>query len=234
VRLVDERVPPVLLGDPEAVQHHLRPQPSRCERHRGGAVRCELVGLHEREPRDGDLGEVVVEPDGAAVVDVEVGGAVGDLDQQTTALPDQQWEREVAGDDVGVDGQPQQAQPLVERVLPHRPVPLGERITAPHVVDEHVEAALLAIDPFDERPDLLGIEVIHLRADPDAAGGRHELGGLLDRLGTVHLRTLRTGRAPGRVHRRTRGPELHRDAATGATRRTGDERDLALQRAGGH
>jgi transposase len=36
---------PVVLGDPEALQHHLRPQPTRCQRHRSGAV---LDWLYQR------------------------------------------------------------------------------------------------------------------------------------------------------------------------------------------
>ena len=56
----------------------------------------------------------------------------------------------MAGDGVGLDGQPQRVQPEVERRLPHRLVPLHRR-RAPDVVDEHVESALLGVDALDQR-----------------------------------------------------------------------------------
>ena len=50
--------------------------------------------------------------------------------------------------------------------------------------------ALLAFDARDERAHLVGHEVVDLDRDAAAAGVVDELGGLFDRLGPVHLRSL--------------------------------------------
>jgi hypothetical protein len=47
---------------------------------------------------------------------------------------------------------------------------MGERVTAPDVADEQVEAALLAVDPLDEAADLRGVGVVGLDGDGAAAG----------------------------------------------------------------
>ena len=70
--------------------------------------------------------------------------------------------------------------------------------------------------------------------DPDAAGSRHELGGLLDRLRAVVLRTSLPGAAARAVHGRARLSERHSSTASGAAGRAGDQRDLAIERSGHH
>ena len=76
-------------------------------------------------------------------------------------------------------------QPVVEVVLPHRLVPLEQLLAAPDVVDQHVEPALLGVDALDQRPHLLGHEVVDPHGDAPAARRGDQLGGLLDRLRPV-------------------------------------------------
>ena len=135
----------------------------------------------------------------------------------------------VARDQVRVDRQAQEPQAVVEVVLPHRRVPLEEVLGAPDVVDEHVEAALLGVDPRDQGRDLRGVEVVDRDRDPLATRRRHELGGLLDRLRPVDLGAPLARRAAGRVDGRARLAEADGDAASGAAGRPGDEGDAAFQ-----
>jgi hypothetical protein len=141
---------------------------------------------------------------------VVVGGAVGHLDRQAARVADQQRQQVVAGDQVGVDRQPEQVQPVVQVVLPHRRVPLVQRLAAPHVVDQHVEPPLLAVDPLGQRLDLGRIQVVHPHRDAGAAGPRDQLGRLLDRLGPVQLRATLTRRSAGAVHGRADRAQLDR------------------------
>lgn len=60
----------------------------------------------------------------------------------------------VAGDRVRLDGEAQQLEALVEVVFPDRRVPLEERLAAPDVIDEDVEAALFVRDAGDQGLDL--------------------------------------------------------------------------------
>ena len=132
------RVAPVRLGDAVGLEHRLRSQPARRERHRRRAVRRELVRQRERHPVHRRLGQVVEERD-AVVRRVVLVGSVGHLDDQAARRLDEQREREVAGDGVRVHGQAQRAQPDVQRGLPDGLVPL-HRGGAPDVVHEDVQA----------------------------------------------------------------------------------------------
>ena len=133
----------------------------------------------------------------------------------------------MAGDDVGLDRLSEQREPVLERVLPERHRPLGERIAAPDVVDEDVELpAVFALDARQQLVDLVWVAVVDPDGDAVSAGGTDQLGGLLDRLGPVHRRPLSSGGAPGDVDGRARGAELGGDAAPGAPRASGNERDL--------
>jgi hypothetical protein len=128
---------------------------------------------------------------------------------------------------VRVERQVQQPKPGLQVVLPDRRVPLEQLLAAPDVVDQHVEPAVVAVDPPDQVRDLLGLEMVGLHRDPRAAGGRDELGGLLDRLRAVVLRPLLARRAAGAVDGRPRLPQRDGRPAAGAARRAGDERHLA-------
>ena len=105
--------------------------------------------LGERQAVHGCLGQVVEDGD-PVVRRVVVDGAVGDLDEQSARPLDQQREQVVRRDQVGVDGEPQDAEPVVEVVLPDRCVPLRRRalehLAAPDVVHQDVETPVLLAD----------------------------------------------------------------------------------------
>ena len=157
-------------------------------------------------------------------------GAVGHLDDQTARRLDEQREREMAGDGVRVDRQPQRAQPVVQVRFPDRLVPL-DLGRAPDVVHQDVEPPLLALDAAHQRADLLRHEMVHLDRDPAAAG-------LVDRAAAVS--SIVSGRfisdrwlavvRPVQYTVAPAAPELDRDPASRAARRTGDQRHPARQR----
>ena len=97
-----------------------------------------------------------------------------------------------------------------------------------------MERALLGVDALDQRRDLVGHEVVDAHRDAAPAGRVDELGGLLDRLGPVHLRALRARGAAGDVDGGAGGAELDRDAPPRGAGRPGDQRDLSGQRSGHH
>ena len=171
---------PGVLGDAEVVEHHLRSQPARRHRHRGAAVGPELVALGERQPVHGGLGEVE-EHRGAEVLGVVLPRAVGDLDDETAGVPDEQAERAAAGDEVGEVPGLEQPHPAVEFVLPQRGVELDVGLS-PDVVDEDVEAPVHVLDPVEERGHLCDVPVVDDRGMRGAPGGADELRRLLDGL----------------------------------------------------
>ena len=219
---------PGRLGDPEGLEHRLGPEPPRSQRHGSGAVRRQLVAERERRPEVRGLGQVVEERHPVVLV-VVAGRSVGHLDHQPPGLAYQQGQREVGRDRMGVDGQAQQVQPVVEVRFPHRGVPLHLR-GAPDVVDQDVQRVVLGPDAADQRGHLAGIEVVDLDGDPRPARRFDQLGCLLDRLWSVHLRPLGTRRPPRAVHRGAGCAQLDRDPPSGAPRRAGDQRNAALQR----
>lgn len=120
MRRVRDRVVPVGFGDVVGLQHGLGPQPAGCEGHRGRTVGRQLVRQRERHPVHRRLGQVVEEGD-PVVGGVVLVGPVRHLDDQSSRCPDQERERVMAGDRVGVDRQAQRVQPLVEGGLPGFP-----------------------------------------------------------------------------------------------------------------
>ena len=146
------------------------------------------MALRERQPVHRHFGEVIEDGD-AIARRVVVHRPVGDFDDQTARLLDEEWEQVVRGDEVRIDGEPQNAQPVVEVELPDRRVPLRgaalEQLAAPDVVDEHVDVAVVAPDPVGEALDLHRVEVIDRYRDTGAAELRHEFGGFLDGLVAV-------------------------------------------------
>jgi hypothetical protein len=183
----------------------------------------------ERHAEHGRLGEVV-EEGVAVVVAVVLGGAVGHLHDQATGVAQQQRQCVVAGDRVRLDGEPQQPQALAEVVLPDRAVPLEEQLTAPDVVHEDVQASLLVRDALHERTDAIRIEMVGGYGDPVPTGSGDEVGGVLDGLRPVVLRTPLPRAAAGDVHRGPSRPQLHGHPAPRPPRRPRDQRDPAHQR----
>ena len=66
---------------------------------------------------------------------------------------------------MGVDRLAQQRETGVEVLLPQRVLPVGQRVAAPDAVHEHVEPAVLGLDPLDQRADLLRVAVIDAHSD---------------------------------------------------------------------
>jgi hypothetical protein len=133
-------------------------------------------------------------------------------------------------DDMGVDAEPEQSQTVVEIALPDGLVPLGFAELTPDVVHQDVQRTLLLLDPVDQGPDLLGVQMIHRYGDPVTTGLVDQGRGLLDRLRPVHLRPASLRAAPGHVHGRAGGTELDRDPAPGRPGRPGHQRHLSRQR----
>jgi hypothetical protein len=156
--------------------------------------------------------------------------AVGHLDDQPPGVADQNGQGEVACDEVRVDRKAEHPQPVLQVVLPDGRVPLEELLSAPDVVHEHIETLAFGINPLDERFHLARLQMVDRHCDPIAAGVRHELGGFLDRLRPVVLRTSLGGAAARAVDRRACLSERDRRAPSGSAGRAGDERDLAVER----
>ena len=171
------------------------------------------LGQRQCHPVRRDLRQVVEER--AAVVGVELGVAVGDLDHETAGFLDEQRDGGVARDDVGVDGQAQDAQASVEIVLPQLGVPAGEVIAAPDVVDEDVEASLLGLDARHQPLHLRRVEVVADDGDGRPSGLGGPSGRLFDRLGPIDLRSTVLAAAPGGVDERPGGGQLDREGAAG-------------------
>ncbi len=190
-------------------------------------MRRELVAERERHSQHGSLREVVEK--GVSVVRrVVFRGPVIDLDHQAPGPLDQQRNREVTGDRVGLDRQPEEMQAVVEIRLPDRLVPL-DLGRAEDVVDQEVEAAVVGSNPSDQRANLVGHQVIDRDGDPSSARLGHERSGFFDRLRPIHFRALGAGGSAGDVHRRSGGAQLDRNAATRPAGRSGHEGDLPLQ-----
>src|SRR5689334_684481 len=118
---------------------------------------------------------------------------------------------------------------FLERMLPQRPPPLRELVAAPHVVDENVEAPLLAMNAFRECTHLLGHSVIGLHGNALPSGGRHSLGGFFDRFGT-RTRGLAAYAPSGAVDGCAKLAECGSDSTPCATGGARDERDASGQR----
>src|ERR1700687_6401554 len=92
-------------------------------------------------------------------------------------------------DQMGVDAQAQYDQAVVEVVFPDRPVPRPrwslEDLRTPDVIDQDVDAALVAADPVGECTHLAGLEVIDPHRDAVTTEFADQFGGLLDGLSPV-------------------------------------------------
>ena len=80
---------------------------------------------------------------------------------------------------------PQSAGPVV---LPERLVPFHVPVAAEDVVDQDVEPAPVALDARDELGNRGRVFVVDHERRSGSARGRHQLAGLLDRLGPPDLR----------------------------------------------
>src|SRR6185295_629907 len=98
------------------------------------------------------------------------------------------------------------------------------------VVDQHVETALLRVHALEEPAHLFADGVIHLHGDADTAARGDHLRRLVRRLRAALGGRLAANTAAGAVHRRSGLPQHACDAAPGAPRGAGDDRDLSCQR----
>ena len=150
--------------------------------------------------------------------------AVRDLDDEAAGAQPRQ--RVVRRDDVRLDRAIDQRQTVVELRLPQLLAPLDEIVAAPDVVDEDVELA----DLLEERGDLCGIGVIDAFRDSASAARGDDVGGLVDRLGTIlHTRISRDA-AAGAIDRGAGFAEGGGDAAAGAAGSARDESDFPFER----
>src|SRR4029453_6973123 len=146
------------------------------------------AGEREDDPAHVRLDQVVEESHPLPVAGVDLGGAVGHLDQQPPVPTQQQRQGGVGGDDVGVHTHAQHAQATGQVVLPQRPVPLRVAVAAEDVVDQDVQPSLLGLDPGDQVGHGPRVLVVDDQGGALPAGGGHAVTGVLDRLWPSDLR----------------------------------------------
>ena len=156
----------------------------------------------------------IVEHRQAIVIAVVLRRAIRHLDEEPARVRDHQGKCMVGRDEMGVDGQSQQPQPVIEMMLPHWLVPLEQVFAAPDVIDQYVECFTLASNAGDESCNVLGDEMIDTDRHAVAAGGSDEGGGVFDGLRPAILRCLGSGGASGDVDRRARSAEFDGDPAS--------------------
>src|SRR5690606_34472867 len=122
-----------------------------------------------------------------------------------------------------------QAKPVLQIMVPDRLVPFEQRLAAPDVVDQNVEAALFGADARDEGAYFIGHEVIGRDGDALAAERGHEFGALFDRLRALVFGGSLPRRPSGDIDGGAGRAEFRRDAAPGAARRPRDQGDLAVE-----
>ncbi len=139
----------------------------------------------------------------------------------------------MGGDDVGVDGLLEHLEAVGEIDFPEGLAPFGERVAAPDVIDEDVEAVMLALDARYDSLHFGGDGVIDANGNAAASCGGDEGGGFFD--GFAQARGIRAfcgtfdGAAPGAVYGGSGLAESNRDAASRAASGSGDEGDFAVQ-----
>ena len=127
----------------------------------------------------------IVEHRQAVMVRIVLRRAIGHLDQEAAGLRDHKWKRIVGGDQMRVDGEPQQSQPILQIVLPDRLVPLEQVLAAPDVIDQDVEPSAFRPNSGDQRLDLARDQMIDANRNPFAAEFGDQRRGFLDRLGAA-------------------------------------------------
>src|SRR5580704_3667069 len=121
-------------------------------------------------------------------------------------------------------------QTFVEVGVPEGLAEFGERVAAPDVVDEDVEAMVAALDQRDQLFHLRGIGVIDTDRNAAAAGGCDEFGGFFDGFGAAGSAAAFAGTAAGAENGGAGFAEGDGDAASGAASGSGVESDFSMQR----
>lgn len=121
-------------------------------------------------------------------------------------------------------------QAVVQVDRPEWFAPFGERVATPDVVDEDIEAFVLALDAGCKFFNFGGDGVIDADGDAAATGGGDEFGGFFYcfRAGGVFLEIF-SGAAASAVDGGTGLAESDGNAASGAASGSGYEGDFALQ-----
>src|SRR6476620_11213953 len=133
-------------------------------------------------------------------------------------------------EDVRPDGLVEQLAAVREIDLPESLPELGERVTTPDVVHEHVQSAMVAPHAIDQSPHIVLDSVIAAHGNALPTSRRHELGGLVDRLGTIGTARELTKNRPARaVHGRSLFAQRHGNSASRPARRARDQRDSILE-----
>src|SRR5262249_3000403 len=116
-------------------------------------------------------------------------------------------------------------------LLPQGVRPVGQRVAAPHAVDQDVQpSVLLRRDLIDQRTDLLRAAVVDADRDTCTAGCSDLISRLLDGLRTVQVGTTGRAAAAGNVHSGTRDPEFNGDSPPSASGASCDQGDLPGKR----
>jgi hypothetical protein len=78
---------------------------------------------------------------------------------------------------------------------------MDQKVRPPHIVDQDIQAILLALDARYQRLNLNRVQMIDLQGNAAAAGLLHQLGRLFNRFRTAKLGSLRARRSARAVHR---------------------------------
>ena len=138
---------------------------------------------------------------------------------------------------MGVDGLLEHLQAVFEVDGPERLTPFGESVAAPDVVDENVQAFVLAFYTGGEPLNLGRTFVIHFYGDTVPSGGRDQFGGLFNGFAQTGCGQELLGTFSRTFSRTTAGAvdcgpglaESDGNAAASAACGSGHQSDLALQ-----
>src|SRR5882757_1267459 len=196
-----------------------KPLPQRNRRH---VVRLELDGHVARHAVHSALTDT--ENHTERIGDPNIAGGAGD---ETGLLRCHDPSRMPGRHKVGAEADSDHPLPVGKRLFPEWPGfgqigGIGDRI-----VDQNIEAPVLAAHPLKQRRDLIVLRKVHWSCDPLAAAARHFLGGLTYR---AAQRMRARGDSPARdVHGGTLFPESDRNTPADATTRSGNNYNLTRQ-----
>ena len=132
-------------------------------------------------------------------------------------------------DDVRMDGLLEHVQAVFEIDLPEWLAEFGERVAAPHVIDQNVESLVAAFDSGDELFHIGWFRVIHAYRNAAPACCGDEFGGFFDGFRAPGSGAACAGTAPGAVNGGTGFAKRDGNPASGAARGSGNQRDAAAQ-----
>ena len=137
-------------------------------------------------------------------------------------------------DQMRLDAEPQQAQAVLEIMLPDGLVPFLELFSAPDIIDDHIKTALLGSDASDQLLHFLRDQMIDLHRYAGAAGCGHKLRRFFYGFRTGIFGWSLARGASRHINGRPCRAQFDGDPSTRAPRSTGDQGDLSLKRNGIH